>query len=339
MKKYVNRFINKNVYFAPYSDVTKRLNENLEEKIKIQGFIDNFKEDFNVYKESILKSDDVVIISSTNYWREIYTNLRHKKNIYVYINDKLIRLTKISYILIIFFEKFNKVFLYKINRLFIKLRNKEFNDNIIKNKKVIILGPASSSLNYMNSEEIDKFDFIIRVNQSPLTLSLYKNELGTRTDILFHNFGASNYIDENTLITQNNKYVIFPTSLPKLLGQFYKYSSKYKQTNLVMLKSKYFNNIMKEYNGLYPTTGFQALYYLLNQDFKELHITGFTFYQTSNIKEYTYSRTNKKIDDIKKFLDQEGAHKIDLELRIFKKLIRNKKNVFVDDSLKSILNK
>ena len=29
MKKYVNRFINKNVYFAPYSDVTKRLKENL----------------------------------------------------------------------------------------------------------------------------------------------------------------------------------------------------------------------------------------------------------------------------------------------------------------------
>ena len=51
-------------------------------------------------------------------------------------------------------------YLLQINRSKIRI----FNKDVLKDKRIIIIGPASSAMSYMSGKNIDKFDFIVRVN-------------------------------------------------------------------------------------------------------------------------------------------------------------------------------
>lgn len=56
-----------------------------------------------------------------------------------------------------------------------KLKIEEFDDTFFDNKRVIVIGPAESALNYLSPEEIDNFDVIVRMNKSHLILDEYKS--------------------------------------------------------------------------------------------------------------------------------------------------------------------
>src|SRR5688572_8915743 len=67
---------------------------------------------------------------------------------------------------------------------------REFDQNVLKNKRVAIVGPASSAYQTNRGEFIDSFDFVIRINKSPLVVKdgKFKADIGSKTDILFHSF-------------------------------------------------------------------------------------------------------------------------------------------------------
>ena len=62
-------------------------------------------------------------------------------------------------------------------------------DIIFNNKRIAIVGPASSALENENGFLIDGFDYVVRINKALITWNTENEKfLGTRTDILFHNF-------------------------------------------------------------------------------------------------------------------------------------------------------
>ena len=57
--------------------------------------------------------------------------------------------------------------------------------NFLKDKKVIIVGPAESLLERGDGQFIDSFDVVVRVNRGIEPTLKNNDKLGTRTDILY----------------------------------------------------------------------------------------------------------------------------------------------------------
>ncbi len=219
-----------------------------------------------------------------------------------------------------------------------------FDENIFRNKRIIIIGPAETSLTYLSGDEIDRFDYIVRVNKSPLSLEGKEKQIGSRTDILYHCFSedpidGGGKIDFELLEKQKNKYIIYSYAVPMLERIFFKTVLKYKQKIFYRVKSDFFNEIKKYYPAKQPTTGLQALIHLMNSEFKELHITGFTFFRTNYLSGYTIDEINNSEESRKNQIEKFGAHSYDGELNLFKKYyFENKnKNIILDEFLSELV--
>ena len=224
------------------------------------------------------------------------------------------------------------------------IKIKEFDDGFFDNQKIIVIGPAESSLSYMDGKEIDSFDIVVRVNKSHLTLAENSEKLGSRTDVLFHCFhpdpiGGCGYIDEDKLNRQNNKVVIYPYYEYSEMFRFYKFLLQFTRTNFALLNKKYYLEIKKTYPAKIPTTGYQVLNYLIKQNFRELHITGFTFLKTPYINGYRDS--HKSPEKIMDLVVKEKNHDPEAEFEFFcDSLIINKhKNIHIDEALTEIIKK
>ncbi|MBF4798270.1 MULTISPECIES: class I SAM-dependent methyltransferase [Aeromonas] len=77
----------KKVYLSPYNDLSLNLKGKIAEQYNciFSGYIDAKKEHSNVYRSSVIRKDDVVIISSPAYWNDIANSISLAK---IYINTK-----------------------------------------------------------------------------------------------------------------------------------------------------------------------------------------------------------------------------------------------------------
>lgn len=239
-----------------------------------------------------------------------------------------------------------RLLLYKLLYFFQpnKSRIKLFPEEILKKKRVIIIGPAESSLSYMSGLAIDDFDFIVRVNKAPHFLKGLEDKLGSRTDILYHCFSedpinGGGIIDFELLKEQKNKYIVYSYSVPELETVFYKTVLKYKSMLFYRVRSDFFSDVMRHYPAKWPTTGLQAILHLMSCDFKELHITGFTFFRTGYVSGYTTNKINESEQTRRQQIEQGGSHSFDGELQVFKEYYaRNKhKNIYIDSVIESII--
>jgi len=230
--------------------------------------------------------------------------------------------------------------LFQINSSEIKL----FNKDVFKGKNIIIIGPASSAMSYMSGENIDKFDFIIRINKSPLMLEGKEDLIGSRTDILYHCFfedlkDGGGPIDFIKLADQKNKFIVYSYSEPSQEGIFFKTALKYPGKSFYRVKKDFYKEIKKDYPAKWPTTGLQAILHLMGSDFKELHITGFTFFRTDYMSGYTSVNINESEMSRKQQIEKDGSHSFDGELNLFKKYyLKNKyKDIILDSFLCQII--
>lgn len=88
---------------------------------------------------------------------------------------------------------------------------------------------------------------------------------------------------------------------------------------------------MKKYTAKTPTTGYQTLNYLIKQNFQELHITGFTFLQTSYVKGYRTGYESSK--NILSLVSKGKNHDVECEFELFSNEIKRLKNIYLDDTL------
>lgn len=217
-----------------------------------------------------------------------------------------------------------------------------FNEVIYKDKKIIVIGPADTSLSYMPGPEIDQFDVIIRVNKSPLNLNGTEHTLGSRTDVLYHCFyenpvGGGGHIDLELLKKQKNKYIIYPYAASHLEKNYYKLLLKYRKHKFYRLKKSFYTELASNYAAKTPTTGLQALNHVMSCDFKELHITGFTFFLTGYATGYRDGFESATAG--KQLAESSGNHNAKDELRLFKYIynINRDKKILMDDFLTNLI--
>jgi hypothetical protein len=235
---------------------------------------------------------------------------------------------------------------YNIKENFLNL---DLFNEYIKNKKIIIVGPAPYLNKYNLGKFIDSFDIVVRVNKGhQMTQDPIK--YGSRTDILFHcvsqiyeNGGSLN----NSLIKEKNiKYLFccYPyiyhdenTSFKgKLGGNIQLYEKLLKQNlnvNKVMIDKKYyidFENSLKTR----PNSGFIAIDHLRRYT-DNLYVLGFTFFKGGYNKLYR-DKIDGKTENLESVVLNriKGTHDINKQMEYFKNKILER--VHIDSEFKKI---
>jgi len=216
---------------------------------------------------------------------------------------------------------------------------------VLKDKRVAVIGAADSSFEEENGDWIDRFDYIIRINKAPHSLSEEKvSFIGSRTDILFHSFyenieSGGGPINFGLYEKQGLKYLINPNNSYRGLKThliYYKRNLNNKKT--YVLPRDYTREMNKNFGKWIPTIGFSALYTVLNSNCKEVYVTGFTFFKTPYADDYRDHFKDLAVNN--KFIQKQGIHNPDLELQEFIRQLddTNASRVFLDKALQNIIN-
>lgn len=250
-------------------------------------------------------------------------------------NTKLYKILKAVY-----YHLFNTIsgFLYRS-------RYKSFDNSVYQSKKIIIIGPAESSLTYMSGKHIDEyFDIIVRINKSPFTVKKNLDTIGSRTDILYHclnenPIGGGGPLDFALLQQQNCQYILYPYAETALEANYFSILKKYPTSDIYRINPHFYSHLKRTYQARIPTTGLQALNHLIQSDFKELHITGFTFFKSGYAKGYRDG--HQTAEKGRALAESAGNHNADEELRVFKELYNRyapSKSIHVDKELNNLIN-
>tara|TARA_R100000935_G_scaffold57733_1_gene92378 strand:+ start:454 stop:1191 length:738 start_codon:yes stop_codon:yes gene_type:complete len=213
-----------------------------------------------------------------------------------------------------------------------------------RNKRIAIVGAADSAFIDRNGNYIDSFDIVIRVNKAPYSLNEDNiSFLGSKTNYLFHSFYENNFsgggiIDWEFYDKLGIEKVINPNlNLKGLLSHlnFYKRHLQNKVTYIISRKN--YKVITNELDGYIPTIGFSALMLAIDSDFKELYVTGFTFFKTPYAPGYRDTLINMEINE--NHIRKQGLHNPALEFKLFKKAIERSqaKKIIFDTELNKIL--
>ena len=103
----------------------------------------------------------------------------------------------------------------KVERNISYTSNPEIFYNLLRDKRVIIVGPSITVQKCGLGNLIDGFDIIVRLNKSvPLPKHMY-NHIGSRTDVIYNSLNTSDYPGENKfsphfLKKHNIKYLRCP---------------------------------------------------------------------------------------------------------------------------------
>jgi hypothetical protein len=177
----------------------------------------------------------------------------------------------------------------------------------LKDKEVIIVGPAPYLEGSNMGKLIDSFDVVVRIKSGYPIPNPLKKDIGARIDLWYTNLKAEqNHLNSVTFeeMEKNNlNNIIFPypikyerndvfkTSMIRFIGllqhnfktgisviqKHFKYRNKKCPFNISYdTSSLYFQNLEKII-GSRPTTGMLAIMDLLQYDIKNLQIVGFSF--------------------------------------------------------------
>ncbi len=222
---------------------------------------------------------------------------------------------------------------------------KKFDMDMFTGKRIAIIGAANSAYNTNRGSFIDSFDFVVRVNKAPLLLKEGKGakDIGTKLDVLFHSFFENDYsgggpLDFALYDKLGVRYVINP--IPTYFGYrvtFNFYKKYLLKRKVYTLDAAPYKEMIKAFGRYRPTTGFCALHAVLESNFGELFITGFTFFKTAYAD--GYRDPMKEAAQAKQYIKDSNIHNPDIEYEEFKKLLKKNsfKKIEMDETLKQIL--
>ena len=214
------------------------------------------------------------------------------------------------------------------------------------NKRVAVIGAADSAFEKENGEYINGFDYVIRINRAPHSLTTGKHKfVGNRTDVLFHSFfelteGGGGVIDWELYQKQGVKFLINPNNdLKGLIAHLNYYKRHFHKNSTYVLPRSLYKDITRNFGKWIPTVGFSALYTVLNSSCKEVYITGFTFFKTPYAD--NYRDEVKDVEKNKQFMKKQGFHNPDLELKEFLRQldVNTETKIIMDKALTSIVDK
>lgn len=219
----------------------------------------------------------------------------------------------------------------------------------LENKKIALVGPANYLTKYEYGDHIDSFDLVIRINRGLELIERYKENIGSKTDIVYNCLIETN--ENGGLIDieyYKKKGVKWICSLP-----YSNYQGVSKNDELhPLVKKKTIKDIKKNFHfhlmdfklsnkinqkvNCRANTGFAAIFDILNSNIKELYITGFSFYLDSFIDGYKKgAKWNEKDFALRCFNSE--RHKQGPQWKMLKEQFLKDKKIKVDPVLKKIL--
>lgn len=213
-----------------------------------------------------------------------------------------------------------------------------FFERLVRDKRVIIVGPSITVEECNLGRFIDSFDTVIRLNKSLPIPSRLRNHMGSRTDILYNSLNQTDYPGENNInpsfLRRNNvKYLRCP--YPPIAP--FKYDMKafqLKNKNIIPfghIDSSYYNKIQLSLRTR-PYTGTSAISDLLHSGVKELYVMGIDFY-TYGYSKYYRKISKKKLERMRK----NSIHRRDPQIDLIKRFYLLDKRFIVDNILDKIL--
>ena len=263
-----------------YEEKNNNYNNTNKQIIKINTNTNNVKTTVNTNINSNRTSENEVIkykkpVNSYDYLyqngnKQVYPKLELEN----YVIPELVSYT--DNVLNHFFGEYNKLY-----------------SQFISGKCIALVGPAQSIIGTGKGTIIDKFDLIVRLNKSiPLPSSL-KNDIGSKTDIVYNSLNISDFPGENKLSPAlYKKYGVkfvcgsYPFNHKIFHDDIANYVYKYKfELPFKVMDDLKFRNF-ERHLGTRPYTGTCAIMDLLSYPIKYLYITGLDFYQTKYYSEY-----------------------------------------------------
>ena len=211
-------------------------------------------------------------------------------------------------------------------------------ENIIKQKRIIIVGPSSALSGSGLGKYIESFDIVVRLNKSlPIPLNQY-NDIGMRTDILYNSLNTTDYPGENNIepsffLKNGVKYLrcSYPPIDPFKKDIIYFMKMNKNKIPFGTIDINYYIQIEHCLKSR-PLTGTCAILDLLMYDIKELVVIGIDFYM--NPYNSYYRKIN--IKQLKK-LKNNGVHKNTSQIELLKRLYLLDNRFKTDHMLKNIL--
>jgi hypothetical protein len=213
-------------------------------------------------------------------------------------------------------------------------------NELLKNKKVIIVGPCKSLVNKNKGVFIDSFDIIVRIKKGYPILENRTNDLGSKTDLLYSNLRMDNNTNnlEKTHIIQmnnNNVLLVYPQPLVKpYLLRYNFFKKQYPKQNIVINK-KYenYNNFKKICNAE-PTIMTFAIMHLLQFDLESLTCIGFSFRENGYLEEYKTIEQDKESFE-RTYLSVYKSHNLENEKKHFFNLLKSDTRLkYIDTHIK-----
>jgi len=179
--------------------------------------------------------------------------------------------------------------------------DKEYYD-YIRDKRVVIVGPAGYLRGQHQGEWFSNFDIIVRINRSFPVVESDWIDLGKRTDIRYHN-GSENIVEGGPLHLDKCselKYlsIIFPRHLDYFDYHINQIENKINNSKHFVKLHTYtdieqfitFHHIIKTR----PNAGIATVLDLLNYSPKQIHLSGMTFFKGQS---YIDSYSEKALED------------------------------------------
>lgn len=221
-------------------------------------------------------------------------------------------------------------------------------EKLCKNKRVALIGPSPHMQGLGFGEYIDKFDLILRVNE--IIPKGFENDYGSRSDIVFFNFGNDSMpifrkmIEENKEIVNSIRLFVAPRHslhvTPFHLNQFDPKENVHNNFRKLNIVNDFYhigdekNESVEKKIGCHPTIGTIVMSLMSEIEYKELFIGGFSFFTT-------IFRYNKVKSDYEKSFDSKikgfPGHNVDQEIAYLQKLFNDYQNIKYDHYFENII--
>ena len=190
-------------------------------------------------------------------------------------------------------------------------------NDYLKNKKVVLVGPAAYLHNSKKMNFIDSFDVVVRLNNGYNISEERIQDLGSRTDVLYHCFWGPHFPQSIPFLTYPN-IEPFSTDLTKfnLVNQ-----------NRVPFEVYDLELYLKLFNLLNsrPNTGTCAIYDLINSQIKSLHVCGITMFKGGYIKGYRKTHVFNSRKEVELENNIHKNHDIGNQIKFLKNIFKDER--------------
>jgi hypothetical protein len=204
----------------------------------------------------------------------------------------------------------------------------------LENKRVAIVGPASSLKDSGNGEYIDSFDFVVRLNYAK-TNNI--KDTGTKTNIIYYDGSYKPYSNLDYLVCTYPETEWFFNE--RCLKNVNYYNKRF---NHRVIDSNLYHNLklnLHKGNKVRPNSGLVAIVDLLQSKLSKLYITGIDFYRTAYLKshpDYGKMELDQIITTFNKG-DNGDVHDVNAQFNYFKNIVLKDTRIEIDNFMKKFV--